>query len=84
MGSAITSFSETRANTNLSASLSYFFFKSEVSLIFIYLFSAVQGLHCCAGHSPVAVLGLLTSVVSLVVERRLEALRLLESRAQAQ
>ena len=71
VGSAITSFSETRANTNLSASLSYFFLKAEVSLIFIYLFSAVQGLHCCVGHSLVAVLGLLTAVASLVAEHRL-------------
>ena len=68
MGSAIASFSETRVNTNLSASFSYFF-KTEVSFIFIYLFLAVQGLYCCAGYSLVAVLGLLTAVVSLVEHR---------------
>ena len=39
---------------------------------FIYLVLAVLGLCCCAGFSPVTAHGVLTVVVSLVVEHRLQ------------
>ena len=44
----------------------FFFFNT-----FIYLFSAVLGLHCCAGFSLVVMHRLLIVVASLVVEYRL-------------
>ena len=73
---------------------SFFIFKK----IFIYLFLAGLGLHCCAdfslvagrrGYSTVAVRGLLIAVASLVAEHVLQVYRLLwlqflGSRAQAQ
>ena len=63
--------------------------------IYIYLFLAVLGLHCCVdfslvvksgsrSYSPVAVQGLLTAAASLVVEHGLQKLWLLDSRLQAQ
>ena len=44
----------------------FFFFNT-----FIYLFSAVLGLHCCTGFSLVVMHRLLIVVASLVVEYRL-------------
>ena len=37
----------------------------------IYLFLTVLGLHCCMGYSLVAIYLLLSTVASLVVQRRL-------------
>ena len=70
-----------------------------LNYLFIYLFTAVLGLHCCCawafsscgerGVLFIAVRGLLTAVASLVVEHGLQALGLQQlwltgSRAQAQ
>ena len=58
----------------------FFFLIINLFLLFIYLFFAVLGLHCCAraffscgerGLLFVAVHGLLIAVTSLVVEHRL-------------
>ena len=83
----------------------FFFFSSNLPVfffyfkkIFIYLFLAGLGLHCCAdfslvagsrGYSTVAVRGLLIAVASLVAEHVLQVYRLLwlqflGSRAQTQ
>ena len=60
---------------------SFFFFQ-----LFIYLFLAGLGLHCCAdfslvagsrGYSTVAVRGLLIAVASLIAEYALQVYRLL-------
>ena len=72
----------------MSGFSSVFFFSLAGVLsrfLFIYLFMAVLGLHCCVrafsscsewGLLFVAVHGLLTVVASLVAEHRLEACRL--------
>ena len=41
-------------------------------MLFMYFCSAVLGLHCCAGYSPVAARGFLVAVVSLAGEYGLE------------
>jgi len=60
--------------SNLSScflSRSYVSFLFFFKIIFIYVFLAVLGLHCCRGSSLVVVVGLLTAVASLVAEHGL-------------
>ena len=57
------------ANTELSMWL--FYLVLFVIILFIYLFLAVLGLHCCVGFSLVVVGGFLIAVDSVFVEYKL-------------
>ena len=67
LGSSVLLYLPELATGDIFYKLNITFYKNS----FIYLVLAVLGLCCCAGFSPVTAHGVLTVVVSLVVEHRL-------------
>ena len=57
--------------TNTELSMWLFYLVLFVIILFIYVFLAVLGLHCCAGFSLVVVRGFLIAADSVFVEYKL-------------